>query len=263
LEITNTSQSSKSKVQSQFGASAHAYATSDVQARGDSLAVLVELARPESEWLVLDVGTGAGHTALVFAARVSRVLALDLTSQMLLETAGLSFRQDLQNVRPCNADAEYLPLVDCLFDLVTCRLAFHHFPNQAKAIGEMARVLKPGGLLGFTDNIVVPDPDAAEFYNTFERLRDPSHHRVQSLDGLKDMLEAANLQVAATRQLSKEFEFHAWADRQHVSERDKDRLLDMMRQAPPELDDLFSARWENGSLYFSLWEIVILARKAR
>ena len=47
--------------------------------------------------------------------------------------------------------------------------------------------------------------------------------------------------VEATRQISKEFEFHQWADRQHVSAADKEKLLEMMRDIPEALEPLLQA----------------------
>ena len=157
--------------------------------------------------------------------------------------------------------AELLPFEDATFDLVTCRLAFHHFPHPRQAVAEFARVLKPGGTLGFTDNITVDQEQAAAYYNRYEVLRDPSHHWVSPLPDLQGMLESAGFVLRATRQLSKEFEFHAWADRQHVSEATKQELLDMMHHLPEALEPLFAPRWADGTMYFSLWEVVIVGEK--
>jgi ubiquinone/menaquinone biosynthesis C-methylase UbiE len=251
----------KAKVQAQFGPSSDAYATSDIHAKGESLAVLIELVQPQPDWQAVDVATGAGHTALAFAPHVARVIATDLTAQMLAKTAELAAQRGLANVETRPADAEALPFDDASFDLVTCRLAFHHFPNPRQAISEFARVLKPGGVLGFTDNIVVPDKQAAGYYNAYEKLRDPSHNWVYPLVRLQAMFEEAGLKVEATRELSKELEFHGWADRQHVSDANKEKLLEMMRHIPELLQPLFAPRWADGTMYFSLWEAVIVARR--
>ena len=72
-----------SQVQTQFGRAAQDYATSDVHARGESLQLLVELVQPASHWKMLDIATGASHTALAFAPGVSQVIATDLTTEML------------------------------------------------------------------------------------------------------------------------------------------------------------------------------------
>jgi len=251
----------KAKAQSQFGASAESYATSQIHAKGESLDLLVELIDPQPEWHMLDVGTGAGHTALRFASRVAHVTATDLTEQMAAKAAELAQLQKLTNVETRLADAENLPFDDESFDLVTCRLAFHHFPNARQAIAEFARVLKSGGVLGFTDNITVPERQAAGYYNAFEKLRDPSHNWVYPLVRLEAMFEQAGLQVKVARELRKEMEFQQWADRQHVSDANKEKLLEMMRNIPESLQSLFAPRWADGTMYFSLHEAVIVARK--
>ena len=251
----------KTQARSQFGGSTEAYATSDVHARGESLAMLVELAKPQENWRALDIATGAGHTALAFAPHVAQVVATDLTEQMLAKAGQLAAERGLTNAQTSLADAEMLPFSTACFELVTCRLAFHHFPHPHQATRELARVLKPGGTLAFSDNFVVPDKQAARYYNAYERLRDPSHHWVYPLARLQAMFEEAGLAVKVTQRLSKEFEFHAWADRQHASDEAKAKLLNMMRNIPTALQPLFAPRWADGTLYFSLWEAVILAQK--
>lgn len=251
----------KSKVQAQFGAASAGYATSEVHAKGESLGILLELLKPQPDWHVLDVATGAGHTALTLAPHVAHVIATDLTEEMLIKTAELAAARGLTNLETRFADAEELPFDDASFDLVTCRIAMHHFPNPRQALDEFARVLKPGGVIGFTDNITVPDKQAAGYYNAYEKLRDPSHNWVYPLVRLQAMFEDADFKVQATRQLSKELEFQQWADRMRVSEKNKEKLLEMMRNIPEALQPLFAPRWADGTMYFSLWETVIIAGK--
>jgi len=251
----------KDLVRSQFGRSASAYATSDVHARGDSLGILVDLVRPASDWNALDVATGAGHTALAMAEHVAHVVATDLTAEMLAETARLARERGLANLETKPADAEALPFPDASFQLVTCRLAFHHFTRPETAVREFARVLAPGGILGFADNIAVEDAAGAAAYNAYEKLRDPSHHEVLPLSRLIALFEGAGLHVEATRSFAKEFTFEPWADRMHVSAPDKARLLEMLRTLPATARPLLAPRFSDGTAYFSLWETVIVARR--
>ena len=249
----------KAKVQTQFGAASDAYATSTVHAKGKSLQILTDLITPEPDWIMLDVATAAGHTALTFAPFVSKVIATDLTQEMVNKAAEMTARRGLTNVETRPADAENLPFDDDTFDLLTCRIAFHHFPHPQQALSEFARVLKPGGVLGFTDNVTVTDKAAAQYYNDYEKLRDPSHYWVPSLVELQTMFEAVGFEIEAVRQFSKEMEFHDWADRMRVSAADKETLLDMMRNIPAPLKSFFIPRWENNTMYFSLREAVIIA----
>jgi len=209
---------------------------------------------------MLDVATGAGHTAFTFGPHVARVVATDLTEPMLQQTTALAAEKHLKNIDVTAADAECLPFTSDVFDAVTCRLALHHFPNPSLAIAEFRRVLKPNGVLALTDNITVEDTTAAAYYNAYEKLRDPSHHRVYTLQELTDLLTTGGFIVPTSRKLTKELEFEAWADRQHVSSADKHVLVDKMRHLPDTLRELFQPRWENDTMYFSLWEAVLVSR---
>ncbi|RME45708.1 MAG: class I SAM-dependent methyltransferase [Caldilineae bacterium] len=253
----------KRRVQQQFGTeeALSGYSTSDVHARGESLDVLAEQIAPRPDWLALDVGTGAGHTAHRFAPHVARVIATDLTPAMVRRAAHLSRRRSLSNVQAALADAEALPFANASFDLLTCRLAFHHFPHPRRALAEFARVLKPGGVLGFTDNITLPDRQAAGFYNAFEKLRDPSHNWVYPAVRLEAMLRQAGFRLRSTHRLRKELEFHAWADRQNVSPANKTRLLAMLDNLPEALVSFLSPRRTADTCYFTLHEVVVVGEK--
>jgi ubiquinone/menaquinone biosynthesis C-methylase UbiE len=249
----------KSKVQTQFGAASEAYATSAVHAKGESLQILTDLITPAPDWVMLDVATAAGHTALAFALFVAKVIATDITEAMVTKAAEMAVQRGLKNVETRSADAEDLPFPDDSFDLLTCRIAFHHFPHPRQALSEFARVLKPGGVLGFADNVTVADKTAAQYYNDYEKLRDPSHYWVPSLEELQAMFEVAGFEINATRQFSKEMEFHDWADRMRVSDKDKETLLAMMRNIPKPLESFFMPHWEDDTMYFSLREVVLVA----
>src|SRR6266567_1960092 len=121
----------KSLVQEQFGATAAHYLTSKPHAKGKSLERLVELVQPQPAWRALDVATGAGHTAYAFAPHVARVWATDITEEMLALVRDEIAKRNLANVRVAYAKAEALPFEDQSFDLVTCRIAPHHFDSIA------------------------------------------------------------------------------------------------------------------------------------
>ncbi len=101
---------------------------------------------------VLDVGCGTGK----FAARIreespqAEVWGVDLVADMLSKGSE-RWREHAGGVIPVQADSERLPFAADMFDIVTCANSFHHYPNQARAIFEMHRVLKPGGRLMIVD----------------------------------------------------------------------------------------------------------------
>src|SRR5947207_11761367 len=94
----------KDAVRQQYGAHAEAYVTSPVHAKGASLSRLVELTRPQPDWIVLDVSTGGGHTALAFAPHVRQVIAADLTPEMLAAAEKHAREQGATNIEYRAAD---------------------------------------------------------------------------------------------------------------------------------------------------------------
>lgn len=250
----------KKLVQEQFGASAAQYASSKTHAQGESLARLVTLVQPQPHWQVLDVATGAGHTALAFAPHVARVIASDLTPQMLAQTAELARERGLPQVETRLADAEDLPFAAATFDLVTCRIAPHHFPDIPRFAAAAARVLQPGGVLAVVDN-VVPAGEAGAFVNDFEKRRDPSHGRCLTLEEWLAAYAAAGLEIIHTELLTKEIPFYSWARRMMKDETAVEALRAQLLAAPaPALDFLRPAQ-ADGDLVFHLQEGLLLGRK--
>ena len=178
-----------------FGRRASFYATSAVHTEGSVLGRLAEMAGPGAGDTVLDVGTGAGHTAFAVAPFVSRVVATDVTPEMLLEVRRLRRGYGLDNVQLGLADAHHLPFTDEAFDLVTCRRAAHHFLRIGCSLAELARVLRPGGRLVIDDRSV-PDDDLVDAtMNRLDELHDGSHVREYRPGEWVAMLEAAGLQI--------------------------------------------------------------------
>lgn len=252
----------KDIVKQQYGAHAQGYVTSVVHAQGESLKRLVELIQPQKDWRALDVSTGGGHTALAFAPFVREMIVSDLTPEMLAAAEKFIRGKGISNVEFKIADAENLPFDDSEFDLVTNRIALHHYPDAPKAIQEMARVLKPGGVLGFTDNTVPPDKQTAGAINHFEKLRDPSHNWCYPVERLQKYFQEAGLQIAHVEANAvKEMEFEAWANRMGCSAETKTELKRLLDIASPAVRDFFMPRVEDGKLFFSIRESIIIARK--
>ena len=181
---------SKTLVQEQFGKTAASYLTSTPHALGKSLERLVALTSPQKNWHALDIATGGGHVAYAFAPHVARVWATDITQEMLDLVKAEAHKRGLANIRTAYAKAESLPFEDESFDLVTCRIAPHHFDSIPEFLAEVHRVLKPNGLFAVVDN-VVPQGSVGDYVNAFERFRDPSHLRAWTMDEWRAALKEA------------------------------------------------------------------------
>lgn len=249
------------RVQEQFGAHAASYASSPTHAQGASLSRLLELTQPGPDWLMLDVSTGAGHTALAFAPHVKGVIASDVTPEMLEVARQLTEERGVKNIEFRPTDAQAMTFYDNTFDLVTNRIALHHYADARKAIAEMARVCKQGGLVALVDNIVPPDKQTGGYINHFEKMRDPSHNWCYPLVRLEAMFQDAKLKVEHSETLRKEMEFQPWVDRRSVNAETKAKLRDWLMNAKDAARDHLTPRVDGDKIFFSLTEAIVIARK--
>ena len=203
----------KRSVRAGFGPAAPAYASAEVHRSGPDLAAMVAASALSGREHVLDVGCGAGHTAVAFAPLAARVEALDLTEEMLEQTRGLARERGVDNLHTQLGDAEALPYPADHFERVTCRLCAHHFPHPGRALAEIARVLKPGGLLLLADILAPETPAEDTFLNALERMRDPSHVRDHSLSQWWAMLGAAGLAPELLGTWPIPLDFESWVAR--------------------------------------------------
>jgi SAM-dependent methyltransferase/catechol 2,3-dioxygenase-like lactoylglutathione lyase family enzyme len=203
----------KERARAVFGAHAEGYVNSAAHASGADLARMVELAAPRLDDVALDVSTGGGHVALALAPLVARVVASDLTPRMLAAAREFITSRGAVNVEYVVADAERLPFLDGSFDLVTVRIAPHHYADVARAVREMARALRPGGRLALVDNVAPEDEELDALLNDWERRRDPSHVRAYTAAEWRGFVQGAGLRVTHEEVGRKEIAFAPWAER--------------------------------------------------
>jgi SAM-dependent methyltransferase len=112
-------------------------------------AQLVRFARVRAEDGVLDVGCGTGVVAVTAARRGARVTGLDLTPQ-LLDRARENAALAQVSIDFHLGDVEQLPFADNEFDVVLSQYGHMFAPRPDVAVGEMLRVLRPGGTIAFS-----------------------------------------------------------------------------------------------------------------
>jgi ubiquinone/menaquinone biosynthesis C-methylase UbiE/catechol 2,3-dioxygenase-like lactoylglutathione lyase family enzyme len=246
-------------VRQTFAPNAEAYVSSESHASGADLARLVELAAPQPDDRALDISTGGGHTALALAPTVARMIASDLTPRMLAVARAHLISQGATNVDYVIADAERLPFLDESFDLVTVRIAPHHYPDVAQAVREMARVLQPDGRLVVIDNIAPEQPALDVALNDWERRRDPSHIRSHTLAAWREFIAQAGLRLTHAEVGRKRVVFAPWIARTQTPADTAAALEADMLAAPAEAQGYFEiARGENGRLASWTMEYAVL-----
>ena len=207
---------------------AEAFRESPTHREGPDLDVLVEWCEPGHDVKVLDVATGGGHVARRLREEGCTVVTVDPAPGMQPDVV---------------ARAEDLPFADGSFDVVTCRIAAHHFQDVRKAVGEMAPVTEH--LVVIEDNVFVD-----ERVEEAERLRDPTHVRCYSEQEWKELLTNAGLGVEQVAHFQRRRVADDWLARVETPEADAARVR-----------ELLGDRMEDGVL--TLKTIVIKARPSQ
>ena len=232
-------------IRNQFANAASDYNVSRVHRAGPDLDAMLAAGLACGARRVLDVGCGAGHTALAFAASGAEVVALDLTPEMLdqgrrlasARGASVSFRE---------GDVADLPFPDASFDLVTSRFSAHHYTRPGAALAEVARVLAPGGSLLLIDAVAPEDAAQDTFLNAIEVIRDASHVRDHSVAQWCGMLGAAGFAPDVLETWQIEIDFDDWVARMSTPAPAVAQLRAMLGEAVDEMRRVFSIRADHG-----------------
>jgi SAM-dependent methyltransferase len=170
---------------------AERYRASPTHAAGADLDLLIAWAEPGPDVRALDVATGGGHVARRLREAGSEVVTADRAPGM---------RPDV--VCP----AEDLPFADDSFDVVTVRIAPHHFGDVGAAVRELARVTR--------DRVVIEDTlYESEEMEAAYRLHDPTHVRCYTEGEWRELLERAGLRVEAVEILETRRPLETWLAR--------------------------------------------------
>lgn len=242
-----------------FGARAARYVTSATHADPVVLARVIELSRARRRWRVLDIATGAGHTALAMAPHVARVTAIDLTPQMLAEAVRLRDQRRLTNVQFARADVHHLSFRSACFDAVTCRRAPHHFSDIRRALGEIRDVLRPGGRLVIDDRSVPEDDFVDRCMNELDRYHDPSHVREYRPSEWRDLLVAAGFAVETMEPYTQHRPLTALTD--GVPPENVAKMQAMLRDWSPAQCAAFNLVEVGGQPHLTHWYVMIGATR--
>jgi SAM-dependent methyltransferase len=207
---------------------ADAFRESPTHRAGPDLDLLVEWCEPGPDVKVLDVATGGGHVARRLREEGCTVVTVDPAPGMKADVL---------------APADHLPFEDGSFDVVTCRIAAHHFPDIRAAVQELARV--SNRLLVIEDNLF-----RGEHVEEAERLRDPTHVRCYGEDEWKDFVTAAGFEVEQVEHFDRRQSVEAWLER-----------VDTPPEAAARIRELLADRIEDGLLAFE--SILLKARRSQ
>jgi SAM-dependent methyltransferase/glutathione S-transferase len=210
----------------------------------------------------LDVATGGGHTAVYLASLGIDVTASDITPEMLKRTGELAAERGLSVTLKQHA-AEALPYEDSAFDLVTCRVAPHHFSAPDKFVSEAARVLKMYGFLVVIDPVVLDDhPEAGAWLNELEKLRDPSHVRLIRPFEWRQWCVQSGLTVRECEiKTLKMPDINWYLEVANTPEENRKKIMEMVARAPGPIREVYRIGQEDGKLVWYWPRMTLVAGK--
>ena len=161
---------------------------------------LIELCHVGPDTYVLDVGCGVGATACYLAQQHGcRVVGVDLRPIMVDRSNERAKREGVEDgVEFRVADAQNLPFDDGLFDVVLCESVATFVRDRQRVASECARVTRPGGYVGFNEEVWVKTPPPAELV-AFVRRTWEIEADVPTPDVWRGFLEAAGLEDVVVR----------------------------------------------------------------
>jgi ubiquinone/menaquinone biosynthesis C-methylase UbiE len=113
---------------------------------------------------VIEVGAGNGLNFSHYPATVTEVLAVE-PEDYLRDRAERAARQASVRIRVVDGLADRLPAQDARFDAAVASLVLCSVPDQAAALGEIRRVLRPGGELRFYEHVLSEEGGLARLQN--------------------------------------------------------------------------------------------------
>ena len=200
-------------VVSEFTHQAEGFNRSAIAHAADTLDALLELAAPSLSERWLDAACGPGIVCRALALRAGSVHGVDLTAAMIDVARREAAAAGLTNTTYEVGDATALAAAGESYDGALARFAIHHMPLPSRLVGELARIVRPGGTVVLADHLATEDADAAAWTLEVERLRDPSHWASLPLRRLRELGTQAGLEPVAERVSEIELDFDDWLAR--------------------------------------------------
>lgn len=249
----------QSEVQKNFGRRASAYRYSSTHGNPEDLQRMIGLLNPSSNAAALDVATGGGHTAIALAGHTKKVVAIDITLEMLAEAEDASSQKGINNIEFKAEDVHNLNIPDNQFDIVASRFAAHHFSDIKRALREMCRVLKPGGKLYILDCSVVDGDEPEKEINRIEFLRDSSHRCSYSPRLWNRLLEDLPLKTEHTVLYKDKYGLPQWFDRMGTDQSKRQEIFRILNN----LSESSKIQYPFGEDYITTYRIELLANKVQ
>jgi len=233
-----------------FTEQAESYHGAAVTRLPETLDALIAFAAPQPGERWLDVACGTGAVSRALAGRAGSVVGVDATPAMLEVARRETAAAGLSTVEFTEGDATRLAFAGGTFDGAVCRFAFHHLAVPGRVLAELARVVRPGGVVVVADQVGDEDVAAFAWSQTIERLRDPSIWLAPTPERLRRLGEGAGLRLERESSSPFSLGFADWLARGTGSAAHEDEIRWAFAERPQQSACF---RLEGDELTFRLW----------
>jgi ubiquinone/menaquinone biosynthesis C-methylase UbiE len=145
---------------------------------------------------VLEIGAGTGHNLPFYPERVEAITVTEPEAPMARRLAQ-KIREQPRAIELVQAPAEQLPLGDAQFDTVVSTLVLCTVVDQARALRELRRVLKPGGRLLFIEHVRSDDAGLAKWQDRLNGINKVVAHGCNCNRATVDAIRAAGFTITS------------------------------------------------------------------
>lgn len=159
---------------------------------------LVELGLLKKNMTIIDLGAGDGYISRAIAKSVKKVIAVDISAEMLKELKKKAREAGIKNIETVESDGCDMPLEGGIADMVCASMYLHHIEEPENAVAEIRRILKEGGKVFLSD-----------FYEHSDKeLKDKMHDVWPGFkpDKIKAWFEKSGFGEVTVEKLSGDFE---------------------------------------------------------
>lgn len=203
--------------------------------------------------LILEICCGTGVLGERLLHSDAKVIGLDFSFSML-EKAVIRLRFCV------NGQAESLPFLDNVFDIVVCRQAFH-FLDTGQVIKEMHRVIKPGAGKVIISQIVPFGENDSDWVWQIHRRKQPLLKNFLREEDLKELLKNTGFVDISMSQTCVKESINNWLKDTFYPESEIGAIKKMFLDAPKEYKALHRTRIIDGDIFDTMRWVVIRGRK--
>ena len=213
---------------------------------------IFELAEVNENSLVLDVASGTGLIARAFYGKVKKVTGLDISSDMAKHADGCMDEIVFSTV-------EKMPFKDNTFDVCVCRQGLQ-FAELDKAIPEIHRVLKPGGITVLCHLTAYNEIDKDLTFQ-IQELRNPARRNYLMPGDIFNALKKQGFREAENIEYITDESVNKWIDNGAISQERMEKIRNLYRSSNDKFREIHKIRFTENDILDAMLLVIAKARK--